>query len=112
MFYAISLHFVRVIPPVNVHFCVLYFFKESLACLFEDFNVWIFKVMNGFFSFYTLQVEFDPSTLNGTSYSRVFVTANVKGHFVRYQSNVSYDMLEVVMSARNMAVELWKKWGN
>ena len=57
-----------------------------------------------------IQIEYDPASLQGTTYNRVFVTANVKGRYVRYQSSVAYNMMDVATSARNIAVELWRKW--
>ncbi|XP_060557741.1 uncharacterized protein LOC132718132 isoform X1 [Ruditapes philippinarum] len=56
------------------------------------------------------KIEFCPESQVGVTYTSIYVTANVKGRYLRYKSSVTYDMMNMGSSARNVATEFWKKW--
>ncbi|KAK3578345.1 hypothetical protein CHS0354_039052 [Potamilus streckersoni] len=55
------------------------------------------------------KIEYDPASMNNMKFTTVFVTAYVKGSYVRYQSSVAYAMMDLPGTVRNMAMEYWNK---
>ncbi|KAL3836325.1 hypothetical protein ACJMK2_021759 [Sinanodonta woodiana] len=55
------------------------------------------------------KVEYDPATMNNMKFTTVFVTAYLRGSYVRYQSSVAYAMMDIPGTVRNMAMEYWNK---
>ncbi|KAL4228747.1 hypothetical protein ACF0H5_011790 [Mactra antiquata] len=55
-------------------------------------------------------IEIDPTSLSGVSYTKIYITGNIKGNYVRYQSKVIYDMMNLGSTANNIAEEFWNLW--
>ncbi|KAL3836326.1 hypothetical protein ACJMK2_021760 [Sinanodonta woodiana] len=55
------------------------------------------------------KIEYDPASMSNMKFTTVFLTAYVKGSYVRYQSTASYAMMDIPGTVREVALEYWNK---